>query len=51
MHCVRPATSAESEVREGRRDENACVLQVCEREQSDKKGGHLARRKADGRLV
>ena len=30
---------------------HACVLQVCEREQSDKKGGHLARRKADGRLV
>ena len=25
--------------------------QVCEREVSDKKGGHLARRKADGRLM
>ena len=25
--------------------------QVCERQASDKKGGHLARRKADGRLM
>jgi hypothetical protein len=27
------------------------LLQVCERQSSDKKGGHLARRKKDGRLV
>lgn len=27
------------------------LMEVCERESSDKKGGHLARRKADGRLV
>lgn len=30
----------------------ACFLrQVCERQASDKKGGHLARRKKDGRLM
>ena len=30
----------------------ACLAsQVCERQSSDKKGGHLARRKADGRLM
>ena len=29
-----------------------CVLlQVCERQASDKKGGHLARRKKDSRLM
>lgn len=27
------------------------AAQVCEREVSDKKGGHLARRKKDGRLM
>ena len=27
------------------------LLQVCKREPSDKKGGHLARRKKDGRLM
>ncbi|KAI3426193.1 hypothetical protein D9Q98_008570 [Chlorella vulgaris] len=27
------------------------VMEVCERQSSDKKGGHLARRKKDGRLV
>ena len=26
-------------------------MQVCKREPSDKKGGHLAQRKADGRLM
>jgi hypothetical protein len=28
-----------------------CSGQVCERQSSDKKGGHLARRKKDGRLM
>lgn len=47
-----PSLCSEREVRcSGSRGPAPVSAQVCERQASDKKGGHLARRKKDGRLM